>query len=372
MMRQPDLEVQADRIEMVLRDHKAPARVTGGNVTPRWVQFLLQTAPGVKVNRVEALSREIALALGATNARISTHDGAIRIEVPRADPQPVKLLPLMSRLPQIPFGAAVLGLADDGAPLLLRLPSTDVAHVLVAGTTGSGKTALVQSMIVSLALTHRRSQMQFVLIDPKGRAFESVSTLPHLLRPIVSQADRAIATLQEMVALMETRDRSRVTDPRVVIVIDELADLAQTGGSEVIDLLGRLVQRGRQAGVHVIGATQKPSSAILGPLVKANFPVRLVGRVVSSEDARVAAGIGGTGAERLTGHGDFVAVSGLGVTRFQAAFITQREMLDVAARLAEGKRRDEIERMNGEPTSDRVNEKSEVLQSALRVLRRVK
>jgi S-DNA-T family DNA segregation ATPase FtsK/SpoIIIE len=383
MMQRHDLELQADRIEMVLRDHKAPARVTGGNVTPRWVQFLLQTAPGVKVNRVEALSREIALALGATNARISTHDGAIRIEVPRADPQPVKLLPLMARLPQIPFGAAVLGLADDGAPLLLRLPSTDVAHVLVAGTTGSGKTALVQSMIVSLAMIHRRSQMQFVLIDPKGRAFENVSTLPHLLRPIVSQADRAVATLNEMVALMETRDtcptvvgsagRSRVTDPRVVIVIDELADLAQTGGSEVIDLLGRLVQRGRQAGVHVIGATQKPSSAILGPLVKANFPVRLVGRVVSSEDARVAAGIGGTGAERLTGHGDFVAVSGFGVTRFQAAFITQREMLEVAVRLANGKRRDEIELMNGEPAlDDRDNETSEVLQGALRVLRRVK
>src|SRR5512135_1363642 len=233
-MQRQQLELQADRIEMVLRDYKAPARVTGGNVTPRWVQFLLQTAPGIKVNRVESLSREIALALGTPNARVTTQGGAVRVDVPRSDPQPVKLLPLMARLPQIPFGAAVLGLADDGAPLLLRLPSPDVAHVLIAGTTGSGKTALVQTMIVSLALTHRRSQMQFVLIDPKGRAFESVSTLPHLLRPIVSHADRAIATLQEMAALMETRDSSRVTDPRVVIVIDELADLAQTGGSEVI------------------------------------------------------------------------------------------------------------------------------------------
>jgi S-DNA-T family DNA segregation ATPase FtsK/SpoIIIE len=371
-MQQHELELQADRIEMVLRDHKAPGRVTGGNVTPRWIQFLLQTAPGIKMNRVESLSREIAMALGAPNARVVTQGGAVRVEVPRSDPQPVKLVPLYSRLPQIPFGTAMLGLADDGAPLLLRLPSPDVAHVLVAGTTGSGKTALVQSMIVSLALCHRRSQLQFVLIDPKSRAFEGLKTLPHLLTPIVSQADRAIATLIEMVALMEARDRSHVTDPRVVIVIDELADLVQTSGSEVIDRLGRLVQRGREAGIHVIGATQKPSSAILGPLVKANFPVRLVGRVVSSEDARVAAGIGGTGAERLTGHGDFVAVSASGVTRFQAAYISRAEIIDVAVQLNNIKRRDEIAQTGFGPTSAEDREESHALRSALRVLRRVK
>jgi S-DNA-T family DNA segregation ATPase FtsK/SpoIIIE len=372
-MQRNDLELQADRIETLLREHKAPAQVTGGSITPRWIQFLVQPAPGVKVNRLESLSREIALALGVTNARITASAGAVRIEVPRIDPQPVKLLPLMSRLPQIPAGSAVLGLADDGTPLLLRLPSADVAHVLVAGTTGSGKTALVQAMIVSLAMTQRRSQLQLVLIDPKGRAFEGLKSLPHLLCPIVSQADRALQALSEMVALMETRDRTRVTDPLVVIVIDELADLVQTGGSAVIDYVGRLVQRGRQAGVHVIGATQKPSSSILGPLIKANFPVRLVGRVVSSEDARVAAGIGGTDAERLTGHGDFVAVSGFGVMRFQAAFITPREMIDVVVQLGSNKRRHEIPRPNNQPRARAdTPEASDGLQSALRVLRRVK
>jgi DNA segregation ATPase FtsK/SpoIIIE, S-DNA-T family len=375
-MQRRELEFQADRIEMVLRDYKAPARVTGGNVTPRWVQFLLQTAPGIKVNRVESLSREIAMALGATSARVTAQGGAVRVDVPRSDPQPVKLLPLCSRLPQIPFGTALLGLADDGAPLLLRLPSPDVAHVLIAGTTGSGKTALVQSMIASLALTHRRSQMQFVLIDPKGRAFEGLNTLPHLLRPIVSQADQIVQVLNDMIELMETRDRSRVTDPRIVIVLDELSDLVQTGGSQVIESLGRLVQRGREAGIHIIGATQKPSSAILGPLVKANFPVRLVGRVVSSDDARVAAGIGGTGAERLTGHGDFVAVAGPGVTRFQAAYISPNDMASVARRLASGERGLEITRSN--ETSSRPSFRSTInadeppLMQAMRAIRRVK
>lgn len=343
-MQRRELEAKADAIEMVLHEHKAPARVTGGHITPRWVQFLLQTNPGVKISRVESLSREIAVALGAPSARVSTQGSTVRIDVPRTDPQPLKLFPLCARIPstRIPFGTAILGLADDGAPLLIRLPSPEVAHVLVAGTTGSGKSALIQTMIMSLALLHHRRQVQFVLIDPKSRAFEAMSGLPHLLRPIVTQADQAVQVLNDMVHLMEQRDQSRVTDPRIVIAIDELADLVQTGGQPILDNLGRLVQRGREAGIHVIGATQKPSSAILGPLIKANFPVRLVGHVVSADDARVAAGVGGTSAERLTGRGDFVAVYGPGLIRFQAAYISANEIETSVQQLAQGIRGDEI------------------------------
>ena len=116
----------------------------------------------------------------------------------------------------------------------------------------------------------------------------------------------------------------------------------QTGGVAILDSLGRLVQRGREAGIHVIGATQKPCSAIIGPLVKANFPVRLVGRVVSADDARVAAGVGGTGAEKLTGRGDFIAVYGPGLIRFQAAYVSGSEMEMAVQQLAQGVRGDEI------------------------------
>ncbi len=337
-MRKQELEFQADQIELVLRDHKSPARVTGGTVTPSRIQFQLQAAPSTRINRIESLAREIALALGVDNARVATYSGTLCIEVPRSDPHSVKLLELYPRLPmkRIPPGTAVLGLCDDGAPLLLRLPSPDVAHVLVSGTTGSGKTALLQSIVVSLALQHRRSDLKFVLIDPKSRAFEALTDLPHLLGPIASQVDAAKTALAEMAALMEKRDVSRVTKPRIVIVVDELADLIQTGGAEVSASVGRLVQRGREAAIHVIAATQKPSSSILGPLMKANFPVRLIGRVVSSEDARVAAGIGGTGAERLSGHGDFIAVTAGQIYRFQAAHLAPSDMSSVARRLAAG------------------------------------
>lgn len=372
-MQRRELEFKADAIEMVLHEHKAPARVTGGHVTPRWVQFLLQTNPGVKISRVESLSREIAVALGAPNARVTTQGNAVRIEVPRTDPQPLKLFPLCARIPpsRIPFGTAVLGLADDGAPLLIRLPSPDVAHVLLAGTTGSGKTALMQTIIMSLALLQHRRQMQFVLIDPKGRAFEPMADLPHLLRPIVTQPDQAVQALHDLVNLMEQRDRSRVTDPRVIVAIDELADLVQTGGPAILESLGRLVQRGREAGIHVIGATQKPSSAVIGPLIKANFPVRLVGHVVSAEDARVAAGVGGTNAERLTGRGDFVAVYGPGLIRFQAAYVSAGEIQTSVDQLSQGIRGDEIIQ-SGRPmapnSASRANRPLSVLDSAIYAL----
>ncbi len=342
-MRTQDLDAQADRIEVILREHKAPATVTGGNVTPRWIQYLLQTAPGIKINRVEALSREIALALGVTSARVSAKDGQVRIDVPRHDPQPVKLLKLYARLPhaRLPFGAAVLGLADDGAPVLMRLPAADVGHVLIAGTTGSGKTALLQTIVCSLLLTHRAAQWQLLVIDPKGYSFAHLDGIPHLLRPIASQPDQIDLILDEAVSLLEKRARRARPDhlavsPRVALIIDELADIVQSNGTPVIDRVGRLVQRGREAGVHVIAATQKPASSLIGPIVKANFPVRLVGRVVSADDARVAAGIGGTGAERLSGHGDFLAISADGTLRFQAALITAGEMQLLAGRVRAG------------------------------------
>ena len=333
------LEMQADRIELVLAQHKAPARVAGGVVTPRWVQFHLSPALGTRLSRVQALADEIALALGAAQVRVCRQGAVVHIQVPRPDPQPVRLLELCRRLPGVPLGSAVLGVADDGAPLLLRLPSPEVAHVLVAGTTGSGKTALVQAMVLSLALAHRRSQLQLVLVDPKaGRAFAPLAGLPHLLRPVVVDAAQAGTALSDLLGLMESRDRQRVDTPRIVVVLDEVADLAATGGKAVLEPLARLTQRGREAGIHVVACTQKPAASLLGTLTKANFPVRLVGRVTSLEDARVATGVGGSGAERLTGRGDFLAVSGAGITRFQAAFIAPHEMENVVHRLQAGQR----------------------------------
>jgi S-DNA-T family DNA segregation ATPase FtsK/SpoIIIE len=344
------LEFQADRIEAVLALNKVPARVTGGTVTPRWVRFQVLPAIGAKISKIKGLSEEMAAALNASNCRVSRRGAAVSVEVPRDDPKPVRLLPLYSQLvsqptaqPAIPSVTAVLGLAEDGAPLLIRLPSPDVAHILVAGTTGSGKTVLLQTMILSLAMVNppatrgRLDGISLVLIDPKYHAFHFFEGLPHLARPVIWEMEETTEVLHSLVRLMERRsghdghvDRngngSWGGQPHVVVVIDELADLLMVGGKEVQWALTRLTQRGREAGIHIVAATQKPTTAVLGPLVKANFPVRLAGRVTSVEDARTATGWSGTGAERLTGQGDFLAVAEGRVIRFQVAHVSPAEI----------------------------------------------
>lgn len=325
------LEFQAACIDDLMLQHRITARVTGGTVTPRFIQFRMLLGLGTKIARVKGLTEELALTLNAPSCRVSRQGGYLAVEIPRPDPEPVHLLRLQKRLNgrEIPFGSAVLGLAQDGAPLLVRLPSPDVTHLLVAGTTGSGKTALVRTIVVSLALAHKRRHLGFVLIDPKGRAFGPLTALPHLLRPVAQRPEDAADLMSELVKLMLKRDRNGwPPKPRVVVVIDELADLLMTSPRAQLALT-RLTQRGREAGIHLIACTQKPASQVLGSLAKANFPVRLVGRVTSPEDARCAAGVGGSGAERLSGLGDFVVVAGGQVTRFQAAYVPRRELAEV-------------------------------------------
>ena len=331
------LEYQADRIEAVLAQHKVPGRVTGGTVTPRWIRFQVVPAMGARISTIKNLSEELAVALEAPNVRVARRGAAVAVEVPRDDPRPVLLLPLLRGLRDVPPVTAVLGLDDGGVPLLIRLPSPDVAHVLVAGTTGSGKTALLRTMVLSLALRHPRpGELALVLIDPKGRAFGDLAGLPHLTRPVVVEVEEAVEALGSLVRLMERRDRLGESRPPVVVFIDELTDLMMVGGAEAEHRLTRLLQRGREAGVHVVAATQKPTAAVIGSLVKANFPVRLVGKVTCPEDARVASGWKGTGAERLMGRGDFIAVAEGQVFRFQAAYVSPDEAAEVVAALWRG------------------------------------
>ncbi len=337
------LHYQADRIEMVLASHKVPARVTGGIITPRLVRYQLTTPLGVKVGKVAGLSEEIALSLGASSCRVQRHQGQVEVEVPRAKGKVVPILPLCQRLGSrgagtVPPHTAVLGLDQEGVPLLLRLPSANVAHVLIAGTTGSGKTALARTIVTSLALYNSQRLLQLVLIDPKGRGFLPFEGLPHLLQPVVTRVDHALPLLQRLVSEMERRDAEGRSEPRLVVALDELADLVQVGGREMEGVLTRLTQRGREAGIHLVACTQKPTAAVIGGLVKSNFPVRIVGSVPSPEDAKVATGIAGTGAERLLGQGDFLVVAQGHVTRMQAAYTSVGLVREVVGSLSAGSR----------------------------------
>ena len=334
-------ELQAARIETVLGAHKVTARVWQAKVTPRFVRFDITTAIGTRLAKVNNLAEELAYSLGVRTARVYREGGVLHVEVPRETPRAVDLAEMCGNLANVPPFCAVLGIDESAAPLLVRLDSPDVAHLLLAGTTGSGKTALLRTLLASLAMHNHPGMLQLALIDPKGRGFGPLGALPHVWRNtgVVQEPDAAVELLGALVAEMERRDRLNRSLPRIVVAIDELADLLHSGGKGVGDALQRLTQRGREAGLHVVAATQRPASALVGGLVKANFPVRLVGSVVSPEDAKVASGIGGSNAERLLGRGDFLLIAKGQAIRFQAAYADSRELASLVAQVRAGGRR---------------------------------
>lgn len=315
------LHQTAAQIEAVLRERKAPAAVVGGRVLPGFIEMLLRPAPGTRVNQVRALQADLALALGNANVRVTQSGTHLAVQIPRETRAPVRLTTLMASVKDVPPYTAVLGLAEDGAMLMACLSSPEVAHILIAGATGSGKTSLAHSIVISLCRFHRPSQFGLIVLDPKRNhdAAFSRAVERHMLLGAAHTPDEAHAALARVVDVMERRAHLSDPQPRIVVYVDEMADLAQAGGVRITDLLTRIAQRGREAGIHLVACTQKPSARVIGTLLKANLPLRLVGRVVSADDARVATGMPATGAEKLMGSGDFIAVASGRVIRFQAA-----------------------------------------------------
>ncbi|MBP8125657.1 MAG: DNA translocase FtsK [Caldilineaceae bacterium] len=312
--------------------------------------YRLHRGTGVKVDRVISLAAELDEALTAarrTPIQCRFDRLPLSIEVPRPDPKPLRLADLLQRMDAkaLTANGRLLTVAGEGHsfgrpdPMLLNLASANAPHVLAAGTTGSGKTNLLASMVLSLAALHSPQRLALVILDPKGVDLVTLAGLPHLATPIITDPVEAVGVLAQVVAELERRKQLGVPisgdDLRVVVVIDELAELADVAGKQVEAHIKRILQVGRGLGVHVIGATQKPLASEIGSVVKANFPVRLVGKVASGDDARVAAGISGTGAERLPGQGAFLLLQGGLIHRIQAYFLEPNEIPHRVQRIAQ-------------------------------------
>lgn len=320
------LDMLADRIEYVLSSQKVPGKVWGGTMTPHTVSFTITPALGTKVGKMLTLSEEIALALGVSHCRLYREGGSIQLEIRRGTSRQVSLLGLCRQMHKAPAASAILGLDKRGETVLLHIPSPSVVHTLISGTTGSGKTELLRSIVASLAYFNHQRVCQFILMDPKLRGLSPFQNLPHLLKPPISAIPDAVDTLEEVALEMERRDRMGISLPYIILVIDELADLLMTGGKEMEANLTRIIQRGRGAGIHVIAATQKPAASVIHPLIRSNFPMRIVGKVANPSDAYMAAGIGGTNAEKLIGHGDMLAIFQGQARRFQAGYIPESDI----------------------------------------------
>ena len=281
--------------------------VTHGAAVDR---YALKLGPGVKVKQVTALADDLAVALEAPHVRILTTGGTLAVEVPAAERSTVALSdlePEQDHPLRIPVGLSV-----DGKGVSARLDR--LPHLLVAGTTGSGKSTWTTAILAHLVTHAAPADLQLALIDPKRVELSQFAGLPHLWRPIATDVGAATLLLEEALSEMEARygqieraGKRNVSElderpPFLVIVVDELADLIMQGGKRTEGAIVRLLQVGRAAGVHLVLATQRPSTDVITGLIKANTPSRMVFSVTSHTDSNVA--LGQSGAEALLGAGD--------------------------------------------------------------------
>lgn len=307
----------AGQIQRTLGAQRIACRVIEVVLSPGVVRYRLSLAWGVKVAAIEARARDIAHALGVRAVRIAQDADGIYVEMPRDDGKVIYFADVAAQSgTQRGRATAILGIAADGAPLLLRLDSATVVHVLIAGMTGCGKTELMRTMLASLAGWHRPAMMQFCICDIGARLHDVVPAASMWQgRAPAFNDDQCAAALRAVRHELDRRQPGAL--PRLIVAVDELAALSDMPAAQ--DAIVALTQRGRAKNMHVIAGTQRPSALAIGSETRANFPVRLVGRCGTVEDARIAAGRRGTGAETLEGNGAFLLVGGGEIIRFQAA-----------------------------------------------------
>ena len=378
------LEERAGRVEKVIRDFGVKGEVIHVHPGPVVTLYELEPAPGVKSSRVIALSEDIARSMSAVSARVAVIPGrnAIGIELPNETRETVYLREMLEAADfkasnqKLPI---CLGKTIGGEPVIADLAR--MPHLLVAGTTGSGKSVAINTMILSLLFRFTPDECRLIMVDPKMLELSVYDGIPHLLTPVVTDPKKAIIALRWAVREMEDRYRkmsklgvrnidgfnARVSEaktrgetitrtvqtgfdkatgelsyteevmdltslPYIVVIVDEMADLMMVAGKEIEGAIQRLAQMARAAGIHVILATQRPCVDVITGTIKANFPTRISFQVTSKIDSRTI--LGEMGAEQLLGQGDMLYMAGGGrITRVHGPFCSDEEVEKVVAHL---------------------------------------
>jgi S-DNA-T family DNA segregation ATPase FtsK/SpoIIIE len=343
----PEHNVQetSRRLTRALSDLGVEAQVVRAVVGPRVTRYELRLGSGVKVGKVRNLHQDIAYALAATEVRILAPipgKSAVGVEVPNTRPAKVTLGDIFREYPEGNDWALPVGLGKDISGRAVFFDLADMPHLLVAGTTGSGKSVMLNSLLTALLLTTDPRQVKMMLVDPKRVELTHFGRIPHLIAPVVTDIKKASHALSWAVSEMERRYevlekmgarslegynvRSEEPLPYIVIVIDELADLMMAAATKVEDAVIRIAQKARAVGIHLVVATQRPSVDVITGMIKANVPSRIAFAVSSQVDSRVI--LDSVGAESLLGMGDmlFKPVSALRPSRVQGAFISEAEV----------------------------------------------
>ncbi len=366
------IQANARILEQTLQDFKIDARVVGYTRGPVVTMLEIALAAGTKVTRIHALADDLAMALKAQTVRVVAPipgKSTVGVEVPNLIREDVRLRGLLETETFLRSKAHIpllLGVDAGGAHRIEDLAS--MPHLLIAGATGSGKSVCINSIIMSVLMTRTPSDVRLILVDPKQVELSFFSRIPHLLSPVVTDMKRAVNVLEwavnqmeeryDLLALMQVRsiasynelgpksinarleevgDTDRVVPthlPYVVIVVDELADLMMTAGKDIEVLITRLAQKSRAVGIHVVLATQRPSTDVITGLIKANMPTRICFKVTSKVDSRVV--MDQNGGDRLLGQGDmlYLPPRTAGLIRAQATFVADAEVKRVVEFLA--------------------------------------
>ncbi|MCD6176682.1 MAG: cell division protein FtsK [Candidatus Cloacimonetes bacterium] len=341
------------------------AEVKNVNIGPIITQYEIEPAPGVKVSKFHALADDLALAIKAKSIRIQAPipgRGLVGIEIPNKKRDTIYLKDILQSDEMKSFkGHIALGLGKDiaGNPIIADLAA--MPHLLIAGATGTGKSVCINTIINSIIFRMKPKEIRFILIDPKRIELSIYEGIPHLIQEVVTDNEDALKVLQWCVSEMERRyellqkhkvkniasyneqvkellkktkktEDSEILDepiPYIVIVVDELADLIMTIGKDVERLITRLAQMARAIGIHLILATQRPSTQVLTGIIKANIPSRIAFKVPTKIDSRVI--LDANGADKLLGNGDslFSSTSVGGLQRIHGAYIEPSEILDI-------------------------------------------
>ena len=351
------------RLEEVLNDFEVFAKVKEVHVGPSITQYELEVKSGTKMNKIKSLSSEIALALAATDVRIQAPipgKNTVGIELPNKVSVGVSFRDMMLSFKDERYKSdnklrVALGKDIMGEPEFMDI--NKMPHLLIAGSTGSGKSVCVNCIISTLLMRAKPDEVKLIMVDPKKVELSMYNAIPHLLMPVITDPKKASAALQKVVEEMMNRYdkfedsktkniegynnylRNKNKDlpeesklpllPYMVVIIDELADLMVVAKKEVEDSIMRITQMARAAGIHLIVATQRPSTDVITGIIKANIPSRIAFAVSSSIDSRTI--LDSTGAEKLLGKGDmlFDPMGATTLTRIQGAFISEEDVLKI-------------------------------------------
>ena len=344
-------------LERVLKDFQISGRVVDIHMGPSITQFEVVVPSGTKVSRISSISKEIALALAAKTVRIEAPipgKSTIGVEIPNQSISPVQIKEILASKEMLQAkGGIRVALGKDIMGIPRSADLSKMPHLLVAGSTGSGKSVCINSIIASMLMRYRPDEVKIVLVDPKKVELSNYNGVPHLLCPVVTDPKKASATLQKIVAEMEKRydtfsdtgvknistynewvEKENQKNPEspikkmhyIVVIIDELADLMLVASKEVEDSIMRITQMARAAGIHLIVATQRPSTDVITGVVKANIPSRISFAVASNIDSRTI--LDSPGAEKLLGKGDmlFLPMGENTPIRIQGCFISDDEI----------------------------------------------